>query len=374
MPKELQPLGSLLILARVPTMRGWPAEAGDAPFYRPQVPTMKTGATLASTAETIVKTETESKSGNNKKKPAGQNKKNDHFIIRMIRNATDTTMKMELAAISNLTVPDDDMSNFGYLSRFLVDFRGPVLQHRLYDLFPIFKDVLNTDLAAAEDSNLGNPEELQDAPVVSERTLKVRKFRRAYDQLDSDQQALFRDMQSLPFGLLIVHSVPGAGKTHVMRLIMLMCCCEPIKYAKRHKHIDQMADDGNYDDGPDNGPDDESSVEDCSTTTTLVYRARYSETPPPPAFNPISLRTYCTKTYREYWKILIFKIISDADMVVGTTKAAKKIADNPEIDEGKNRTFSQSGLHKPKDSKYYFVNQFVPQLSTSILHRMDERH
>ncbi|KAK6815678.1 hypothetical protein PG987_016444 [Apiospora arundinis] len=74
-------------------------------------------------------------------------------------------------------------------------------------------------------------------------------------------------------------------------------------------------------------------------------------------------------------------------MVVGTTKAAKKIADNPEIDEntvfraltgdskqGKNRTFSQSGLHKPKDSKYYFVNQFVPQLSTSILHRMDERH
>ncbi|KAK8032738.1 hypothetical protein PG990_002472 [Apiospora arundinis] len=357
MPKELQPLGSLLILARVPTVRGWPAEAGDAPFYRPQIPTMKTGATLASTAETIVKTETESKSGNKKKKPAGQNKKNDHFTIRMIRNATDSTMKMELAAISNLTVPDDDMSNFGYLSRFLVDFRGPVLQHRLHDLFPIFKDVLNTDLAAAEDSNLGNPEELQDAPV-----------------LDSDQQALFRDMQSLPFGLLIVHGVPGAGKTHVMRLIMLMCCCEPIKYAKRHKHIDQMADDGNYDDGPDNGSDDESAVEDCSTTTTLIYYIKIVQDIQKllrhqHLINPVSLRTYCAKTYREYWKMLIFKIISDADMVVGTTKAAKKIADNPEIDE-----VSRSGLHKPRDSKYYLMDQFVPQLSTSILHRMDERN
>ncbi|KAK8033982.1 hypothetical protein PG993_008977 [Apiospora rasikravindrae] len=55
---------------------------------------------------------------------------------------------MELQAISNLTTDPDDTSNFAYLSRFLVDFRGDVLNNRVTKLFPIFGEVL--ELAKSE--------------------------------------------------------------------------------------------------------------------------------------------------------------------------------------------------------------------------------
>lgn len=38
------------------------------------------------------------------------------------------------------------------------------------------------------------------------------------------------------------------------------------------------------------------------------------------------------KAYRQLWRDLIFKVISDADILVGTPRAAKSIADNPDID------------------------------------------
>lgn len=60
-----------------------------------------------------------------------------------MRNATDAT-NMELAAISSLTVSDEDMKNIDYMSRYFVNFRAPVLYHRLTQLFPTFEEVVET--------------------------------------------------------------------------------------------------------------------------------------------------------------------------------------------------------------------------------------
>ncbi|KAK8064980.1 superfamily I DNA/RNA helicase [Apiospora hydei] len=89
----------------------------------------------------------------------------------------------------------------------------------------------------------------------------------------------------------------------------------------------------------------------------------------------------------------MFKIISDAGIIVGTPTAAKKVADNPDIDfdplvvwsdetrsnlgadpkQPHQMTFSASGKFQRKNSELYFVNQFVHQLgTTSLLQRMSD--
>ncbi|KAK7968101.1 SEN1 N terminal-domain-containing protein [Apiospora aurea] len=127
--------------------------------------------------------------------------------------------------------------------------------------------------------------------------------------------------------------------------------------------------------------------------------------------NSISFFARHVKDYRKHWRGLIFKIISSANIIVGTPTAAKKIADNKEIDfkplivwsdeagrvseasglaaitffpeallrsltgdpfQGHLMTSSGAGRFRPKDSEGYFTNQFVPcpVSQLRITHRM----
>ncbi|KAK7916808.1 hypothetical protein PG985_010416 [Apiospora marii] len=52
----------------------------------------------------------------------------------------------------------------------------------------------------------------------------IENFWQEIIMLDTDQQACFMDMESLPFGLLSIFGVPGAGKTRLCLLIVVMCC------------------------------------------------------------------------------------------------------------------------------------------------------
>ncbi|KAK8064977.1 hypothetical protein PG997_011724 [Apiospora hydei] len=246
--------------------------AGEATFCRPETPTIKIGATLASTAEIVLKRDEEAKASMKTRRGKKQAARRDErFITKYIRVGSDTTTNMELQAISNLTVSDDDTSNFSYLSRVLIDFRGGVLKHRLTKLFPIFNEVLE----------LAKPEPFRDAlrelpasykgchldetarvplsqvdmdfgtvpdPKPQTRDDLVRMFFAEYQRLDADQKALFDELKSLPFGMLNVLGVTGAGKTHVLLLILIMACNEEIDYENRFEHIDQMVADSDSDD------------------------------------------------------------------------------------------------------------------------------
>ncbi|KAK8064317.1 NAM7-nonsense-mediated mRNA decay protein [Apiospora saccharicola] len=137
-----------------------------------------------------------------------------------------------------------------------------------------------------------------------------------------------------------------------------------------------------------------------------IARLRERRKEDPDLFFAREIKDYC-----QLWRQLICMIISDADIIVGTPTAAKKIADNPDIDfkplvvwsdeagrateaaglasfaffpEAIFRALSGdakqphamifSGAGKPEDKvkKGEIVNQFVRQLETSILERMGE--
>lgn len=579
-PKGMSGLGRVIIAARVPRVRNWAREAGEAPFYRPCIPTAKVGATLATTAQMISNREA-------KKSAEGQvTADKNTFRIRIIRNASDTTMKMELDSISRTTVPDDDTSNLGYLSRFLVAFRGDVLYHRVTKIFPILRDVVAahelhkalTELPSdfnGWEYNVTNPKHsiflnaLTELPhdfhgwgdkkkqadhagdaAASEATPTrddiLFALRLMFARLDKDQKGLFGDLASLAFGLLNVFGVPGAGKTRVMVMIVLMTCIDMVNQDTIKHHIDQMAGaetysgPGSSDAGDASGdasgdtsaaPDQadqpsepnlarskafvqvasniqgddmcehfgelirklnlsirvlrlnmierelrnatskgydrdelvydpltemEAAVEsemeisqllgqyklDKQQRSTLhggVYSVsevasamvdqvdKGSAAPLDDEYqrlvnniayfretrkrDPRSFFARDLPAYRLAWRQLIFKIISDADIIVGTPTAAKKIADNPEIDfeplvvwsdeagraseaaglasfaffpnavlrslsgddkQPSNMTFSGAGLFKRKGSECHFINQFVKQLETSILKRMGD--
>ncbi|KAK8113593.1 nonsense transcript regulator [Apiospora sp. TS-2023a] len=435
-PKGLAGLGRVLIVARVPRVRNWAGDAGEAPFYRPHIPTAQVGSSLAST-----------------------------------------------------TQMGDQLKEIG-------------------------KSVLTRDGL-------------------------IYAFWQQYKLLDADQKALFKDLRSLPFGLLNVFGVPGAGKTHVMVLIVLMTCLDMVNRDAMFEHIDRVAAGDNDtasasqsgSDKPDSGDpsvtgpkgkdamsakvkvfvqvasnvqgddlcekcdkmikqlglkvrvlrlnmierelrnaaskgyeDDElvydpmtemeSAVESEMEISKAMAQYRqdkkaqsgvhggvYSVSEVAWAMvdgaggtddlgpdyadvvgqiarlrelrkgDPDLFFTREIKDYRQLWRQLICMIISDADIIVGTPTAAKKIADNPDIDfkplivwsdeagrateaaglasfaffpEAIFRALSGdakqphamifSGAGKPEDKvkKGEIVNQFVRQLETSILERMGE--
>ncbi|KAK7968102.1 uncharacterized protein PG986_002379 [Apiospora aurea] len=70
-------------------------------------------------------------------------------------------------------------------------------------------------------------------PKSQTRDDLVRMFFVEYQRLDADQNALFDELKSLPFGMLNVLGVPGAGKTHVLLFILIMACNEEIDHMNR---------------------------------------------------------------------------------------------------------------------------------------------
>ncbi|KAK8099763.1 AAA domain-containing protein [Apiospora kogelbergensis] len=229
-PRSLRSMASTMLIADVPHVRNWPEEAGAAPYLNLEIPLLEKGADLESTAKNAMDREQSLK---------GQ--KNPHLFKMLVhRDSTDTTMNMELSVLSKFAVAEEDHSPWAQLSRWMLNFKGQVIPHRVLQMFPILKAVSNKakvfnaqtpDRKSAVDEDPSGVNPVESAPSVhsaptSDATLLdeglVERFWLEYLSLDKDQQACFLDMESLPFGIQAVFGVPGAGKTRLMLLVVAM--------------------------------------------------------------------------------------------------------------------------------------------------------
>ncbi|KAK8064969.1 hypothetical protein PG997_011716 [Apiospora hydei] len=131
-PKPLRKIAAAMFVADLPRVRNWPDDAGDAPHIIVDIPHMKKGNDLTSTADTAERRQ--QSLGKGQKTP-------DVFKIIIDRPYSDTTINMELRATSKLTVPNEDHSTWAHFSRYLLGFDGPVFHHRVMKIFPILKAI-----------------------------------------------------------------------------------------------------------------------------------------------------------------------------------------------------------------------------------------
>ncbi|KAK8041577.1 hypothetical protein PG994_014584 [Apiospora phragmitis] len=93
----------------------------------------------------------------------------------------------------------------------------------------------------------------------------VQNFWHEYLLLDDDQKACFLDMDSLPYGLLVIFGVPGAGKTRLCLLVVVMCYWAPINLGESQSHVDsQTVEDETNED------EDESEGQDAADSASSV--------------------------------------------------------------------------------------------------------
>ncbi|KAK8064985.1 hypothetical protein PG997_011732 [Apiospora hydei] len=102
------------------------AMTGATPFIRFHIPTLETGLEPAATADMIKQL-----AKNDKEALARQS-----FKASIVRDVTDSTMRMELAVISDLTCFPDDASGLARLSRYLLNFRGEIEARHITEMFP----------------------------------------------------------------------------------------------------------------------------------------------------------------------------------------------------------------------------------------------
>ncbi|KAK8004655.1 hypothetical protein PG989_004374 [Apiospora arundinis] len=180
---------------------GWPWEAGELPFVQLDIPTMELDTTLAATVDL-----------------ASQHGKSARTFKATIerREPSEITMKMELAAIRNLTCSQDDTSPFANMSRWLLNFRGSTMTHCVAESFPILSMMKNRATT------------LKNTPPVDEnapgKPAEFSALLHEYGRLDEDQKAIFPRLESLPHGVLAVLGGQQTGKTHVCLLIVVMAC------------------------------------------------------------------------------------------------------------------------------------------------------
>ncbi|KAK8034005.1 hypothetical protein PG993_009000 [Apiospora rasikravindrae] len=233
-PESLHNIVSAMFVATSPRVPNWPREdSGEAPFVRFRIPTLPPGLDLAATASMA-----EQIAENDKEAQARQT-----FKASIIRNAPDTTMRMELAVISDLTRFPGDTSELAGMSGYLLNFRDETRPHRITEMFPVLKVVADraaglnyagsaeTTLAAAPE--VFNMDTLPKAlPAVGTPNLfashgyAVEALWEEFQHLDADQKAVFSNLKSLPYGMLNVVGASGTGKTHSCLLIVLMACRE----------------------------------------------------------------------------------------------------------------------------------------------------
>ncbi|KAK7968097.1 uncharacterized protein PG986_002374 [Apiospora aurea] len=173
-PESLRCIESAMFVATSPQVPDWPAEAGAAPFVPFRLPTLPPGLELASTADMIKQL------AKNDKEALARH----IFKASIVRAVTDSTMRMELAVISDLTCFPEDASELARLSRYLLNFRGEIETRHITEMFPLLK--------AVAERAMGAPHQLSSHDNDTEAMWEE------FQHLDPDQQAVFSSLNSLP--------------------------------------------------------------------------------------------------------------------------------------------------------------------------------